>query len=117
MSDNCHQQPVYDVYADCPTLQVAFTDGDRLPELVGVLRDVDLTGFTIKMNITRPSGVPITKTAIILDAAQGQFKFTWGSDDLEHGFGQPAVIRAIDSSGKSETIAQFKIDVKKDPEA
>lgn len=108
-------QPVYNAYMDCPTLQIALTDGDRLPELVGVLEDVDLTGFTIKMNVTRPSGV-LTKTATILDAAQGQFKFAWDVGDLEQGFGQPAVVRAIDSSGKAETIARFRLDVKKDPE-
>lgn len=102
--------------SDCPTMEIAFTDGDRLPEFVGVLKDVDLTGYTIKMNITRPSGV-LTKTAIIVDAAQGQYKFTWDVGDLEHGFGQPVLIRAIDSAGKSETIANFKFDIKKDPES
>lgn len=101
---------------DCPTLQIAFTDGDRLPELVGVLKDVDLTGYTVKMNITRPSGV-LVKNAVIVDAAQGQFKFTWDVDDLEHGFGQPVLVRTIDPSGKAQTIANFKLDVKKDPES
>lgn len=110
---DCNQE--YDVFEDCPVVKIALTDGDRLPEFFYTLVDVDLTGYTIKLNVTRPSGV-LTKTAVIVDALTGQFKFAWDVGDIEQGFGQPCLMRAIDPAGKSQTIARFRLDVQKDPE-
>lgn len=110
-----HTTPALDAYGSCPTLQILYTEGDRLPEWFGVIEDIDLTGYTVKLNISRPSGV-LTKTASLVDATNGQFKFSFDAGDLEDGVGQECLLRVIDASGRSETLARWRIDVGVDPE-
>lgn len=105
---------VLDPFSACPVFEVLYSEGDRLPDVGGTLKNFDLTGFTIRMNLQRPSDV-LEKDAIITDAANGIFEFDWLTTDLVKGFGQLAVIRIIDPSGESQTLARFQLDIHEVP--
>lgn len=100
--------------SDCPLFPHTWTDGDRLPELVGVLKDVDLAGQTISLVIERPTTV-LDKTATIIDSTQGSFKIEWAATDLVAGRGQKATLFIEDASTLRTTLARFLIDVEEDP--
>jgi len=105
----------YDPFEDCPTFPVLYSDGDDFPLMAGVLRDFDLTGHTLKLTIQRPTDV-LEKVAAVVDAANGVFQFNWSDGDMVHGIGQIAVLQIIeDASGKSQSLARFKFDVRKVP--
>ena len=99
---------------DCPTYPVVWTEGDRLPEIDGTLEGVDITGYTITMRLQRPdtaAPIVLTKTATIVDAAAGQFRFSWLSTDLVAGQNQLTVIQIANASGLPLTPQRFLIDV------
>jgi hypothetical protein len=98
----------------CPIFPHEWTEGDQLPELIGVLEDIDLTNLTVTLDIERPT-TTLTKTAAILEAAQGKFKFSWDDTDLVAGVGQVATLFVEDASNRMTTIAKFIINVLKDP--
>lgn len=81
---------------------IDLVSGDQLPELTGTYTGVDITGFTIKLNIKYATGV-LSKTATITNGPAGQFKFTWGANDLKAGT-WPAEIEVTDGSGKPFTF-------------
>ncbi|MBT8102933.1 MAG: hypothetical protein KJO95_08175 [Gammaproteobacteria bacterium] len=94
-----------------------FTAGDRLPEILGTLDGVDLTGYTIEFDLVQPDGTVIQKSTAtsgvqITDAAAGQFKITWLATDLVKGRDQTAQVRFIDSGGLPLTSQDFWITVK-----
>jgi len=94
-----------------------FTAGDRLPEILGTLEGVDLTGYTVEFDLEQPDGTVVEKSTAttgvqIVDAAAGQFKVTWEATDLVTGKDQAAQIRFIDSSGLPLTSQDFLITVK-----
>lgn len=94
-----------------------FTEGDRLPEIVGVLDGVDLSPYTIEFTLLRPDGSVVEKSSatsgvVITDPPNGQFKVTWEATDLVEGSRQLAQIRFIDGSGLPFTTQDFYIGVK-----
>lgn len=99
---------------DCPIFDVLYSDGDQLPTMAGVLKDFDLTDYTVRLDIQRPNDV-LVKTAALVDAPNGLFQFTWNVGDLEPGIGQIALMRLIDPGGKSMSLAKFQIDVRRIP--
>ena len=99
---------------DCPIFDVLYSDGDQLPTMAGVLKDFDLTGYTVRLILQRPNDV-LTKDAAIVDAPNGLFQFTWEPDDLESGIGQIGLLKIIDGGGKSMSLAHFQLDVRRIP--
>lgn len=92
------------------TLPHVYTEGDTLPEMVCVLDDTDLSGYTITAYVDRPTTV-LSKVATAVDLANGQFKFVWVSTDLVAGYGQEVAIEFNDGSGGIETITGLRLDV------
>lgn len=93
-----------------------WTEGNRLPELVGVLSGVNLTGYEVHFHLERPDGVVLDKTVgnggvVIVDAATGKFKVVWAATDLIEGTGQVADVTFIDTGGLPLTSRKFKINV------
>jgi len=91
-----------------------FVEGDTLPEIEGVYKDadgnvVDITGYTINLNIQYPTVKTIEAT--LTTPASGEFKFEWSSGDLITGT-YNAEIEVIDASGDVIT-AQKNSDGKK----
>lgn len=98
-----------------PRFPVIFTAGDLRPDLVGTL-PYDLTGHTIELDIKRPDGTVLTKTAEIVDPFDddddvGTFRFVWEADDLQVGGNQVCQLRDIDSSARPLSSPKFMIDV------
>lgn len=94
-----------------------FTEGDRLPEIIGTLAGTDLTGYTVEFALLRPDNTVVEKSSatsgvVITDAANGQFKVTWETTDLVVGRQQIAQVRFIDGSGLPLTSQDFYISVK-----
>ena len=94
-----------------------FTEGDRLPEILGTLEGVDLSGHTVEFDLEQPDGTVVQKSTatsgvVLTDAANGQFKITWESTDLVVGKSQAAQVRFIDSGGLPLTSQDFTITVK-----
>jgi len=94
-----------------------FTEGDRLPEIIGTLSGVDLTGYTIEFDLAQPGGAVVEKSTatsgvVVVNAADGVFKITWESTDLVTGKGQGAQVRFIDTAGRPLTSSDFLLDVK-----
>lgn len=97
----------------CPKFPHVFSEGDQLPELLGVLKGVDLTNYTVTLRLDRPepAGV-LVKIAQMVDAAQGMFKFVWDSTDLVAGIAQEASITFTDASNRPLTgPKRFVLDV------
>lgn len=94
-----------------------FTEGDRLPEILGTLDGVDLTGYVVEFDLVQPDGTVVEKSTAttgvqITDAANGQFKITWDATDLVVGKTQACQVRFIDSGGLPLTSQDFTITVK-----
>lgn len=94
-----------------------FTEGDRLPEIVGTLDGVDLTGYTIDFDLLRPDNVVIQKSTAtsgvaIVDGPNGMFSISWSETDLLEGKDQAAQVRFIDPAGLPMTSQDFLITVK-----
>jgi hypothetical protein len=89
-----------------------YTEGDELPELVGVLSGVDITSYTVRIRIERPvPSDPLVKDAVLVEPTQGKFKFAWVDTDLVEGLGQLSQIEFEDGGGKVTTGAKFILNV------
>jgi len=102
----------------CPRFPHVFSEGDQLPELLGVLKGVDLSNHTVTLRLDRPdpSGL-LVKIGQMVDASQGMFKFVWDATDLVAGIAQEAAITFTDASNRPLTSPQrFVIDVQELPE-
>lgn len=94
-----------------------FTAGDRLPNIVGTLEGVDLSGYTIEFDLEQPNFLVVQKSTAtsgvtITDAANGVFVISWLATDLVVGRDQPAQVRFIDPGGLPLTSQDFLITVK-----
>lgn len=104
--------------ATCPQdFPHVFTEGDRLPEIIGTLAGTDLTGYTVEFDLARSDGSVVEKSSatsgvVITDAPNGQFKVTWEATDLVAGLKQIAQVRFIDGSGLPLTSQDFYLGVK-----
>lgn len=87
-----------------------WTAGDLLPEITCALNGVNITGYTITLHIARPTTV-LVKTATIIDAPTGLFKFAWSSGDLVAGALQLCEIEIVDGSSRPLTSQKFTINV------
>ena len=103
-----------DPFKVCPIFEILYSEGDVLPEMLGVLKDFDLTGHTIQLNLQRPTDV-LEKMASIVDPLQGIFNFIWTATDLVKGFGQLGIIRIFDPTSKSQTLARFQLNIHEVP--
>ena len=101
----------------CPTFPHVFSEGDQLPELLGVLKGVDITNLVITLRLDRPDPSSVlVKIGQHVDDAQGMFKFVWGTTDLVAGIAQEATITFTDASSRPLTSPQrFVIDVQELP--
>lgn len=88
-------------------LDVRYTEGDRLPPLIGTLKESDFAGATVTLTIRRPTTV-LVKTAVVTD---GEFSVEWADDDLVAGIGQEALVRVTLLSGEKMTLLRFLIDI------
>lgn len=91
-----------------------YTAGDRLPELFGTYKGVDLTGSIVTLYLERPTTL-LTKTATLVTPTQGRFKFSWSAGDLVAGNSQRGTITVTDPSSLTTTIAHFLVDVRPVP--
>lgn len=85
---------------------ITFVTGDTLPAIYGTLKNddgvvINITGYEIKLHIRLPELVLI-KTAVIVDAAAGTFKFSIAADDLSAGTHE-AEIEVTDGTGAIQT--------------
>jgi hypothetical protein len=67
-----------------------------------------LSGCSISLVIGYPE--PLTKAAVITNAAKGSFRFEWDAGDLRQGVFQANLI-ITDAAGKFETSDQFTFDI------
>jgi hypothetical protein len=72
---------------------------------------IDITGYTITMRIELADGV-LEKTAVITDAANGQYEFRWLATDLTTAGAYPAEIKITNASAQIVTSKQFVIIAK-----
>ncbi len=93
------------------TFDHTYTADDTLPEMVCVLEDTVLTGYTITMHLERPGTTVLDKTATDVDLANGKFKFVWAAGDLVAGYDQAASIEFDDGSGGVDTVSGLRINV------
>jgi hypothetical protein len=93
-----------------PKFPRAFTYGDLRPDLAGEF-PYDITGHTIEMDIRRPDGTLLTKTAALVAPTLGTFKFVWVADDLQVGLNQLCLIRDLDADDAPLSTEKFFIDV------
>ncbi len=103
-----------DSFKACPIFEVLYSEGDELPEMAGVFKNVNLTGHTVRLKLQRPTDV-LTKDATLIDPTNGIFKFAWDATDLVKGFGQLALIQIIDPSTKTASLARFQLDIHEVP--
>lgn len=97
------------------TLDIPYSEGDRLPSIVGVVVDRDITGETVHVVVLTPDGV-LEKTATLTDPTNGEFTIEWEAEELVQGIGQEVLIRLEDTDAKFRTLARFLIDVGEVPE-
>ena len=95
---------------DCPTYPHIWSPGDTLPAIGGVLKGVDITGWTVELHIERPT-TTLVKVATLLDATQGSFSIDWVTADLVAGQNQLAIWRMTNAGGAPQTPARMLIDV------
>lgn len=86
--------------------RLELTAGDTKPTVCTLAQD--LTGSTIHLNIGYP--VPLVKSAVITDAAAGDFEFRWTAGDLVAGTYSASML-ITDSNGYEETTALFQIHI------
>ena len=99
---------------DHPVFPHTWSVGDILPAIAGVLKGVDITGWTVELHVDRPTTV-LVKAATIVDAAQGQFSVDWIATDLVAGRRQLAVWRMTNASAEPQTPARMFINVEELP--
>jgi len=101
----------------CPKFPHIYSEGDQLPELLCVLKGVDLTNYTVTLRLDRPTpSTVLVKVAQFVDAAQGMFKFVWDAGDLVAGIAQEATITFTDASNRPLTAPKrFVLDVQELP--
>ncbi len=98
----------------CPVYPVTWTEGDQLPGILGVLKDVDITGWTIQLKLDRSATIAadtLTKTATIVDGPNGQFSFAWAAGDLLAGVGQLTTVTFTNTLTEPQTPARFLVNV------
>ena len=97
---------------------VDFVENDLLPHLSVEWEGEDISGFDIKLNIRRPNGTKVVKTAVIDDANVGAggtalFHFEWALGDLCVGE-SAAEIEVFDVSLDNETFPGLILRVAKE---
>lgn len=98
---------------EIPTYPHVFTEGDRLPEIKAVLKDVDLTGYTVQLHLLQPDDTLVTRTAIPVALTDGSVKFDWAVGNLVAGSKQLCEIEFVDSGSRPMTSRKFFINVEK----
>ena len=86
-----------------------FRAGDTR-ELMAHRTNLDLTGYTVTLHLKRPDASVVIKPAIILDAANGLFKFTFDATDLVAGECQLAEVQFVVGADVTSS-EQFTLNV------
>lgn len=68
-----------------------------------------IAGYTFLLNIGY-SDCPLVKTAAIIDAPNGKFRFTFAHGDLRRG-SYAVEIRVIDTAGLEDTFGEMTFDI------
>ena len=98
-----------------PTVSIVWTEGDTDPDFTGRRKGLDLTGMTVNLRMTRPSGGNLVKAATILDTdpqANPQWQFEFAASDLVAGLQQLCQIEITDGASFVTTSPDFYVDVK-----
>ena len=95
-----------------PKFPHCWVEGDRLPEIVGTLKDTDLSSFTVTLHLTKKDGTVVIISSVGIDLTQGHFRFPWGVGDLVEGMNQRCEIQFVNASGLPLTSKLFLIDVR-----
>lgn len=91
-----------------------YTEGDTLPLVRVFAGKADgsapsYAGYSLKLRIKNPSAV-VEKTATLVDAATGEFLFTWSASDHVAGKHVGALV-LTDPSGRKLTTRRVLFDV------
>ncbi|MHA2248276.1 MAG: BppU family phage baseplate upper protein [Candidatus Hodarchaeales archaeon] len=95
-----------------------FVVGDTGPAIACTYTDsagaaIDVTGWTIKLHIKRPSThTVLTITATLSDPSNGIFQFDWSAGDMIAGQGQQAEIEFTNLTPITFTSPLFLINVR-----
>ena len=89
--------------------------GDLLPYLYIELELEDITGWTITLNVSRPDGTRIQRTAIVVAPNVGglgnaEFYFDWAVGDLMQGENH-AEVELFNTLGENQTFKGIIIRV------
>lgn len=95
-------------------VRVNYKQGDRMPPLDAILEEgpsgartrVDLTGCTVRF-IMRALGSATTKVAaaaVVMDADDGEVRYSWGSTDLDTAGSYRGEFEVTDADGKKRTF-------------
>jgi hypothetical protein len=90
-----------------------YVENDTLPEVQCTYTDtdgnaIDITGYTFEIHVQY--AVPLSNAGVIVDAANGIFKFEWGSGDIQSGTWN-AEIQITDAGGKILTFQGLRLVV------
>jgi hypothetical protein len=97
---------------------IEYTADDTLPKLTRTYDgaetggDPDITAWTIKLRIRRPSQPILEKTATITDGPNGAFEFEFTTGDLVEGDGQEAEIEFEPDTGGNFTRGDLLFNVR-----
>lgn len=94
---------------------ITYTVGDTLPEIAGVIAGaypVDITNYTITLHVKRPSTTALSVDAILVEPAQGKFKFVFSAGELVAGFCQEAEVQFVLPGGATMTAPSFFLNVR-----
>ena len=94
-------------------VRIAYVAGDTLPVIEGVVLETDLTAYTVKMLLERPTtNLELTGTITSADASGGgKFTVTFSATDLVAGDGQRAVIQLTSGTGDIQSFSGIYLDV------
>lgn len=89
-----------------------FTTGDVGITLTGTcssksgstLTPTNITGATLALHITKPSGTVLTKTGVIVSGAAGTWSYTWAAGELDEGGAWTVEVQVTYSGGAIQTF-------------
>ena len=86
-----------------------FFENDTADALDVEFQGVDITGYTITLNIGYPDCAKAIP-AILTDPLNGKFRFVFAHGDLRRG-SFPAEIRIVDTLGREDTWGEITFDI------
>lgn len=94
-----------------------YTTGDTAVALSGTAMSgtvaADLTGASLEVHLRKPGGTTLDKTATIVSAADGTWKYEWADDDLDTAGNWACELQVTYSGGKVQTFGPVTFTVRK----